>query len=169
MVLSILIEDLPPMLRNRSHMLVNKKGRPMNIKTPLCREFEKDLESRLDKYKSEIINFRESFKEKVHFISMEMYMYTPKDLLYKKEGGISSRAGDVDAHKVQIDTIFRCIGLDDKLVREYKITTPESHDGKFNTIVFLKLERIECLRNTFLQIQNLTKLMNNDVTSFALL
>ena len=36
------IENLPPMPRNRSHMV----ARNMLIKTPLAREFEKDLVNR---------------------------------------------------------------------------------------------------------------------------
>ena len=169
MVLTIVIHDLPPMLRNRSHMLVNKGGRPMNIKTPLCREFEKDLENRLEKYRSYMNKFKQSFDEKKHFISMEMYVYTPKEILFKKEGGISARSGDVDAHKVKIDTVFRSLGLDDKLVREYRIITPQSHDDKFNYILILKLEKLCNLENTAMLMRSTTELMNNDSMSFALL
>ena len=138
--LTIALPDLPPMPRNRSHMLILKGKRPMNIKTPLCREFEKDLEHRLSSYSDAMAEFKAAFDPKIHYISLIMVICTPKETLLKKEGGISARATDVDAHKAQMDTVFRCLGLDDKLVREYHVFTPISHDGRFNHALLLKLE-----------------------------
>lgn len=104
----------------------------MNIKTPLCREYEKDLEDRLIKFSDEMEKFKASFIPEDHYISATYLVFTPDDLLFTQKGTISSRTLDVDAHKVMTDTIFRSIGLDDKLMRDCHIVTPVSHNGKYN-------------------------------------
>ena len=117
MILTLRFEDLPPMPRNRSHMLTVSKGRPMNIKTPLCREFEKDVESRIKEFSSHALAFKEAFNPEKHYISAEYFIFTPREQLFTLKGQISAKAVDLDAHKVLQDTIFRCIQLDDKLIR----------------------------------------------------
>jgi hypothetical protein len=165
----IKIMDLPPMPRNRSHMLTVSGGRPMNIKTPLCREFEKDLEHRLSVYSEEMAEFKAAFIPKSHYIIMQMYVFTPRELLYTKEGHISSRSVDVDAHKAHIDTVFRCIGLDDKLVRDYGICTPVSTDGKYNYLIKIKLELLCNLENMSILMPSTTEQTKLDLMSYALL
>ncbi len=135
------------MPRNRSHSLIVKSGRPMNIKTPLCREFEKEVEMRMADHKRSIQDFVSHFDARRHYISAEYYMFTPRETLITKEGKISSRSNDTDSNKVFRDTIYRCIGLDDKLERDTRFFTPVSHDENHNVIVILKLERLECLEN----------------------
>ena len=169
MILVIKLEDLPPMPRNRSHMLTVSGRRPMNIKTPLCREYEKDLTARLGEFKGQSAKFKESFDPKKNYISAEYYIFTPKDQLFTLEAKISAKAVDLDAHKVMQDTIFKYIGLDDKLVRDARYFSPVSHDGRWNYILILKLENICNLENTSSSIRSLTGLMNNDSMSFALL
>lgn len=149
MILTLKFYNLPPMPRNRSHTLVNKGGRPMNIKTPLCREFESDLESRMKEFKAPITEFLSNFDKKKHYISGEYYLFNPKQELITKEGCISSRAVDTDAHKAFRDTIYRCMGIDDKLERDSRFFTPISHDEYHNVIVILKLENILCLTSTW--------------------
>ena len=169
MILIIKFEDLPPMPRNRSHMLTVSKGRPMNIKTPLCREFEKDVTSRMNEFKAQSSKFKDSFDPKKNYISAEYYVFTPKDQLFTLESKISAKAVDLDAHKTLQDTIFKYIGLDDKLVRDVRYFSPVSHDGKWNFIVILKLENLCSLESTSSSIRSLTPLMNDDSMSFALL
>jgi hypothetical protein len=144
------------MPRNRSHTLVNKGGRPMNTKTPICREFEKDVESRLKEFQGKISNFLSNFDKNKHYISAEYYLYTPRDILFTAGGYVSSRNVDTDAHKVFRDVIYRCIGLDDKLERDSRFFTPVSHDEFHNVVAIFKLERIECLTNTSSLTQNIT-------------
>jgi len=169
MILIIKLEDLPPMPRNRSHMLTISQKRPMNIKTPLCREFEKDVTSRMNEFKAQSIKFKESFDPKKNYISAEYYIFTPRDQLFTLEEKISAKSVDLDAHKTLQDTIFKCIGLDDKLIREVRYFSPISHNGKWNFVIIYKLENLCSLTNTSTSIQSLTKLMNNDSMSFALL
>jgi len=169
MILSLRFEDLPPMPRNRSHMLTVSKGRPMNIKTPLCREFEKDVEGRMKEFSSHALSFKEAFNPDKHYISAEYFIFTPRESLFTLKGQISSKSVDLDAHKVLQDTIFKCIQLDDKLIRQTNYFSPISHDGKWNYVILYKLENLCNLENTSISIQNLTKLMNNDSMSFALL
>jgi len=169
MILVIKFEDLPPMPRNRSHMLTISQKRPMNIKTPLCREFEKDVVSRMNEFKHQSAKFKEVFDPYKNYISAEYYVFTPKDQLFTLEQKISAKAVDLDAHKVLQDSIFKYIGLDDKLIREARYFSPISHDGKWNFVIILKLENLCSLENTSSSIRSLTRLMNDDSTSFALL
>jgi hypothetical protein len=169
MNLELLIEDLPPMPRNRSHMLIAKGKRPMNIKTPLCREYEKDLETRLLQFSKEMEAFKTIFIPDEHYIVATYLIFTPEDLLFTQKGTISSRTLDVDAHKVMTDTIFRSIGLDDKLMRDCHIVTPVSHDGKYNYKITLKLENKCTLKNMYSWTQNTTTQEKLDLMSYALL
>ena len=168
-MLMLKIDNLPPMPRNRSHMLTVSGKRPMNIKTPLCREFEKDLEHRLSFFKEAMESFKSKFNPKLHYLSMQMFIATPKEILLKKEGGISSRSGDTDSHKAQMDTIFRCLGLDDKLVREYKVMTPISHDGNYNHLIIIKLENLCHLESMSIWMQNTIERTKQDLMWSALL
>jgi len=129
-------------------MLTAVKGRPMNIKTPLAREFEKDLNERLKTYSGQMQRFASGFDGKKHYISAEYYIFTPRSSLFTLDAKISSKAVDLDAHKTFQDVIFKAVGLDDKLVREVKYFSPVSHDDKWNYIVILRLEQICNLLDT---------------------
>lgn len=129
------IKDLPPCPRNRSHMVT----RNMLIKTPLCREFEKDLTSRLEDFQEAFRDFSEMFDVNCKHLSVTYLIYTPSDSLFKKDGGISSRSVDVDAHKVMQDVLFKCIGVDDKFIRNATYFTPVSEDGKWNYKIFIEI------------------------------
>ena len=157
MILILTFEDLPPMPLNRARMLTISGGRPMNIKTPLCREFEKDLHNRLLKFQSNIDYFNSCYVPNKHYIVAEYYIYTPEELLFTAKGAISSRSVDVDAHKVMTDVVFNCIGLDDKIMRDCRIITPVSHDGKHNYRIILRLEKLSNLISTpnILQVSDL--------------
>lgn len=167
--LSIRIQNLDPMPRNRSHMLIKKGKLPMSIKTPLCREFEKDLEQRLLEYKEQLQEFKSSVDLNKNFISATYYVFTPKALLTTKSGAISSRTLDTDAHKVFRDTIYRCMGLDDKLERDTRIVTPISQDEYYNYVCVFKLENIECLGNTSFAMPSLIEPMKETLEMSALL
>jgi hypothetical protein len=169
MILPIKILDLPPMPRNRSHMLTAKGGRPMNIKTPLAREYEKDLAFRLKEYAGKMMLFRNAYIPTKHYVSIEYYIYTPKDVLFTKDGHISARCVDLDAHKVMQDVLFDCLGLNDKLVRNANYFSPQSHDGNWNYVFVLKLENLCNLTNTSSSIQSIASRMNETNESFALL
>jgi hypothetical protein len=169
MILILKFEDLPPMPRNRSHMLIAKGRRPMNIKTPLCREFEKDLELRMKQFVPDVVRFKASYNPEINYISAEYYIFTPREQLFTLKGAISSKSVDLDAHKVMQDTIFRSMDMDDKLIRDARYFSPISHDGKWNYVVIYKLEKLCNLENTSTLIRSTTELMKNDSMSFALL
>jgi hypothetical protein len=117
----------------------------MLIKTGLARAFEQDLTDRLIQWEEEFMLFRTAFKPNLHFIRAHILVCTPKSELFTKQGAVSARAVDFDAHKLFVDTLFRSIGLDDKLIRDGRVTTPVSEDDKWNWIVDLKLENMQCL------------------------
>jgi len=117
----------------------------MLIKTDLAREFEKDLKSRLEDYSELFKDFREYYNPKRHYIEAEYNIYTPKSELITLSGHISAHAVDVDAHKVMQDVIFKCMGLDDKLIRDCNYRTPVSIDDKWNYVIVYRLCPIEAL------------------------
>lgn len=169
MILTLRFEDLPPMPRNRSHMLISKGKRPMNIKTPLCREFESDVQFRMKEFSGHSLSFKEAFDPEKHYICAEYYIFTPREQLFTLKGQISAKAVDLDAHKVLQDTIFRCIDLDDKLIRHVTYFSPISHDGKWNYVILYKLENLCNLENTSTLIRNTIPQISQDSESSALL
>ena len=126
-MLKIIINDLPPMPRNRSHQVTKN----MLIKTPLAREFEKDLTNRLQEYKNDFINFKSLVSDDCFVVALYT-IYTPSESLFTKEGRVSLRAVDTDAHKMMRDTIYKCIGIDDKMERDTRFYTPVSYYEKWN-------------------------------------
>ncbi len=146
MTLVLRIDNLPPMPRNRSHMLTISGKRPMLIKTQLCREFEKDLENRLKIYSLEMEKFKTSFDPKSHYLKAEYTIHTPMEELFTKDGRVSSRSVDLDAHKCFQDTIFRCLGLDDKLVRDVRYSSPVSQNGNWNYDIAVTIVPIDSLK-----------------------
>lgn len=143
--LNIKIDNLPPMPRNRSHMLTGKGGKCMLIKTPLAREFEKDLVSRLLDYSPHIARFKEHFSPDQHFLKVTYTIYTPHNDLFTKDGRISLKAVDCDAHKLFQDVLFREIGIDDKFIRNVQYFTPESRDEYWNYSVNIEVYELEVL------------------------
>lgn len=139
--ITLRIDDLPPMPRNRSHMI----ARNMLIKTPLAREFEKDLVSRLSSYSSHIGLLKESFSPDQHFLKVNYTIYTPHDDLFTKSGRISLKAVDCDAHKLFQDVIFRTMDIDDKYIRNVTYFTPESRDNHWNYVVTIEVFELEVL------------------------
>lgn len=133
--------NLPPMPRNRSHTLM--KG--MNIKTQLARDFEKDLTERLGAFGFEFVEFASLFNKKKHFLRADYTIYTPENELFTKDECISSRAVDTDAHKLFQDTIFKCLGLDDKVIRQDSHFTPVSKSGDWDYLVTLKIRDLKDL------------------------
>lgn len=154
--LFFVILDLPAMPRNRSHQVV----RNMLIKTPLAREFEKDLRTRLHGYRKAFEGFQKGFNPLKHYVVATFNIFTPRENLFTKAGYISQHATDFDAHKLFVDVVFDCIGLNDKVIRDGRIFTPVSHDGNWNYTVTLRLEDLKelenpCHRNTHLPILSL--------------
>lgn len=143
--LNIKIDNLPPMPRNRSHMLTGKAGKCMLIKTPLAREFEKDLVSRLFDYSPHIARFKEHFSPDQHFLKVTYTIYTPHNDLFTKDGRISLKAVDCDAHKLFQDVLFREIGIDDKFIRNVQYFTPESRDEHWNYSVNIEVYDLDVL------------------------
>jgi len=136
------IKNLPPMPRNRSHMV----ARNMLIKTPLAREFEKDLSHRLSSMDQTCFNnLRSEFNCKEHYLAAHYVIGTPETELFTKDGAISMRAVDVDAHKLFQDVICRYIGIDDKFIRKATYETLVSHDGNWNYVVTFHIREKEIL------------------------
>ena len=145
MILILNIEDLPPMPRNRSHMLTVSGKRPMNIKTPLCREFEKTLEGILQAYLPPMEKFKSAFVPKKHFISAEFFIYAPKEVILTQEQVISSRCPDFDSNKALTDVIFKVLQMDDKLIKSATIKYLISPSNNWDHIIILRLENLETL------------------------
>jgi hypothetical protein len=138
--LVVTIHDLPPMPRNRSHRVANN----MLIKTEMCREFEKDLTERLKEFANGFGSFKADCSDS-NFIRATYTIFTPRSHLFTKEGRISLRGVDTDAHKVLRDVLYRSIGIDDKLERDTRFYTPVSPDENWNYQIELFLEPIETL------------------------
>lgn len=141
MKLEIKINNLPPCPRNRSHQVV----RNMLIKTDLARAFEKDLTELLENYREDFRNFVAMVRLHEHYLSVVYTIYTPRDSLFTKDGRISAKSVDLDAHKVFQDTIFKAIGLDDKLIRDVRYVSPVSFDGKWNYVINIEVQEIKQL------------------------
>lgn len=137
MKLTIEINDMPFMPLNRAKMVVGKP-RPMLIKTALCREFEKDLESRLVVYGKHIIKDDE-------YIEVVYNLLCPKSEFFTKDGKLSSRCPDADSIKVLQDVIFRSIGIDDKHIKNLTVNMVPSEDEKWNYIINISSCNIDFL------------------------
>jgi hypothetical protein len=147
------IQDLPPMPRNRSHRIAGK----MLIKTGLARAFEEDLTKRLLDQEENMMLFRTAFKPNLHFVKAGIYIFTPKSELFTKQGAISARAVDFDAHKLFVDVIFRSLGMDDKLIRDARVMTPVSEDDKWNYVVDLQLLELQKLATFEERLEGVTE------------
>lgn len=137
MKLTIELLDLPYMPLNRAKMIVGKP-RPMLIKTPLCREFEKDLEGRLEKYGKHSIGDDE-------YIDITYNLYCPSEEFFTKEGKLSSRCPDADSIKVLQDVIFRSIGIDDKHIKSLSVFVLPSPDSRWNYKIVINSHNIDIL------------------------
>lgn len=137
--LVLTFNNLPPMPLNRTKTLVAPKGkRPMWIKTPLAREFEKDLSDRLGEFTSDINGFKDSFNKSNSYIDLTFLAYCPSKELFTSLGEISSRCPDFDSNKLMIDIIFGAVGIDDKFVKSANIKYLESSDEFWNFRIVLK-------------------------------
>lgn len=139
--MNIKINNLPPMPRNRSHMI----ARNMLIKTPLAREFEKDLFFRLKEFEMDALEFKSKFNPKTNYLKVIYYLYTPENELFKKDGGISLHSVDADAHKIFQDVLAKSIGIDDKFFKDVSYQTRVSSDGNWNYLVNFEIQENECL------------------------
>lgn len=137
MHLTIEINDLPFIPLNRAKMVVSKP-RPMLIKTALCREFEKDLESRLVIYGKHTIEDNE-------YIEVEYVLYCPREEYFTKEGKLSSRCPDADSIKVLQDVVFRSIGIDDKHIKDLRVQMLPSPDMKWNYVINIMSHTLDFL------------------------
>ena len=138
------IKNLPPMPRNRSHRVAGK----MLIKTDLARAFEQDLTKRLEVHRDIFRVFKSMVHLDQHYLSVVYRIHTPAGSLFTKDGHISLRAVDVDAHKVFQDVIFKSLGLDDKLIRDAQYITPVSEDENWNYIVEIRIRDIRELHGS---------------------
>jgi hypothetical protein len=136
-MLKIDIKNLPYMPLNRAKML----ARNMLIKTPLCREFEKDLSDRLRwNYTEEFNKFFQEFDKGSYYLEVCYQLYCPKEEFFTKAGDISSRCPDADSIKVLQDGIFKSIGIDDKHIKDLRVLVLPSEDGFWNyTIIINKV------------------------------
>jgi len=124
MYLFIVIDNLPYMPLNRAKMVV-ARPKPMLIRTDLCREFEKDLLTRLALYPKQNLPHDE-------YIKITYNLYCPSEDYFTKEGKISSRCPDADSIKVLQDTLFKHLGLDDKHIKELIVKVRPSATGNWD-------------------------------------
>jgi hypothetical protein len=129
--MDIVIYDLPYLPINRARTVT----RNMLIKTPLAREFEKDLKSRLKEYAPQFETFRKEFFSDKHLLEVTYNIQIPRSLLINKKGELSSRSPDIDSIKLLQDTIFEEIGIDDKYIKVLKVIHSPSHTDTYNYII----------------------------------
>lgn len=134
--LKLTINNLPFMPLNRAKMLTVAKGRPMNIKTPLCREFEKALAQKLAPYQRNFAEFVANHKPN-QALKIVYEIYCPREEYFTKEGAISSRCPDTDSIKVLQDSLFECIGLDDKYIKELISVFRPSTTGNWDYTIYV--------------------------------
>ena len=159
----ITIYDLPPMPRNRSHRVT----RNMLIKTDLARAFEADLTERMGRIKNDTDAFAGLVRES-HYLSAVYTIHTPRGLLLTKEGRVSARSVDWDAHKLFQDVLFKCMGLDDKLVRDGRVITPVSPDDNWHYEIKFKLENLTpCLTTPTLTLTSSTTELPKDNSTLS--
>jgi len=137
MILRIVIDNLPYLPLNRAKMVVGRP-KPMLIKTDLCREFEKDLISRLQEYPAQILPADE-------YLKVTYNLYCPLGDFFTKEGKISSRCPDADSIKVLQDTMFKHLGLDDKHIKELVVNMRISITGNWDYVIDLESFKIDNL------------------------
>lgn len=158
--LAFVINNLPPMPRNRSHRVAGK----MLIKTDLARAFEADLTKRLEKFHDVFRVFKGMVHLDEHYLHGVYRIYTPAGSLFTLDGRVSNRSTDWDAHKLFQDVVFKALELDDKLIRHGEVITPVSHDNNWNYVISLQLEPLWKLKN-----QNTPTSILNSVVSANLL
>lgn len=147
MILTLKFNNLPPLPLNRAKTLVAPKGKPpMMIKTPLAREFESDLTSRLLEFDDDIKLFKSRFKDSDNYIRLELFAYCPTLELFTKAGSINNKCPDFDSNKLMIDVIFKGIDINDKYVKEANIRYLESLDEYWNFVLMFHIERNDNLR-----------------------
>jgi hypothetical protein len=144
--MQIIINNLPPMPRNRSHTLTVAGKRPISYKTPLCVAFEKDLEERLEVYKKSFWDFHQAFKPEESFIELTMYAFCPSSELFTQKGTINSKCPDFDSNKVMIDVLARCLGVDDKYYKWANIKYFESHSGFWDYVISFNIRSLSELK-----------------------
>ena len=137
MYLKIVIDNLPYLPINRAKMVIGRP-KPMLVKTPLCREFEKDLTSRLSEYPKQTLPDDE-------YLKVTYNLYCPIEEYFTKEGKISSRCPDADSIKILQDTLFRSLGLDDKHIKDLTVRVLPSATGNWDYIVYIESHKIENL------------------------
>lgn len=134
------------MPRNRSHRIAGK----MLIKTDLARSFEADLIERLEEFKNDFRDFKRMVLLDQHYLSVVYTIYTPSDALFTKDGRISARCPDMDSYKLFQDVIFKCLGMDDRIIREAKLITKVSETGKWDYRIELEIRKIHDLYESIL-------------------
>ncbi len=135
------IKDLPYLPVNRAKML----ARNMLIKTPLCREFEKDLSNRLLEFSKDFEEFRNSMHKGNNFISIKYILFCPRSEFFTKSGEISSRCPDADSIKVFQDTLFKSLQIDDKFIKELLVQMRPSSNEHWNYVICISHYPLEAL------------------------
>lgn len=110
----IIIDNLEPCPRNRSHTIVNRGKFSQNIKTEAARMYETALSQLLTPFAKHRDEFFKAFDSSKHGIYAKFYHGTPE--LFTKTGKINLNSVDLDAHKVLKDVIADFIGIDDGYV-----------------------------------------------------
>jgi hypothetical protein len=118
----------------------------MWIKTPLAREFEKDLTFRLlHDFSTLFEDFKKEFFSENNYLELTYHIYVPKDLYFTKDGLISNRGCDTDSIKLLQDTLMKSVGIDDKYIRDLHVISRPSEDGNWNYEFSFKSLPVEIL------------------------
>jgi hypothetical protein len=109
--MNIVIDNLEPCPRNRSHTIVVRGEFPQMIKTQAARLYEEALNQLLVPYAKQRDEFYKSFNPDKHGIFAKYFHGHPD--LYTKTGKINLKSVDLDAHKVLKDVVSDFLGIDD--------------------------------------------------------
>ncbi len=112
-----LVLKTPPISTNKLTRAIKRGNFCTVIKSADARKFEADVRLELEsKYMTEMDKFFTEFDISKQ-IKLSVTFNVPN--LYTKKGVISKSSGDLDNYlKQYIDTIFKCLCLDDKFVTE---------------------------------------------------
>lgn len=132
--IKLIIENLPPCPRNRSHFISISGRFPFLAKTEMAKQYVKAIQFHLTKYSSEAREFKESFNPKKQHLIAIWRMWSPE--IRTQTGSYSLTGVDLDAHKVLQDTIFDFIGINDALiVSDSRIKIQGGHRLELSLIV----------------------------------
>jgi hypothetical protein len=129
--INFLFKNLKFLSANKAYknVVINRKSR--RAKTADAKGFEKRVVLEMLKRKPDIFEFQKHYSPHEHVLIGTVYMFLPKNKLFKADETISKTGGDVNNNKVFTDSIFSVFDeLDDAmLISEppFKLISPDKN------------------------------------------